>query len=191
MAEFSTRLELLTPVEDELGTTLRFLERPCETSSVLEWFLLQPNPPEVVQMKRGIALLFRSFGPLVFDGLNQLDQKASPVVGFFPPEIHRGVLFSVGEIHFSTRSKAIPQMEKLARQLRKWLQQYPIVAGQGASTNEFDYYLEGSIRNYDSPVFALPSGLQEIKAGRYFVHDDPGDLLALCQKLRLRDVHCE
>ena len=53
--------------------------------------------------------------------------------------------------------------------------------------------LEGSVRNYDPPVFALPSGLDALNSGRYFVdHRDNAYVLdKLCKALRLRGIQCE
>ncbi len=61
------------------------------------------------------------------------------------------------------------------------------------SNGEWSYYLEGSVKNYDPPVFALPSGFRALKAGQYFVaEDDTATRLdELCSSLRLRGIHCE
>lgn len=60
------------------------------------------------------------------------------------------------------------------------------------SANEFDYYLEGSIRNYDPPLYAFPSGLAALTQGQYFVSDDDEAprLESICKALRLRGIDC-
>jgi hypothetical protein len=52
------------------------------------------------------------------------------------------------------------------------------------------YYLEGSVRNFDGDIFALPDAMQALARGQYFVaEEDKGDRLdKLCKALRLRGV---
>jgi len=55
---------------------------------------------------------------------------------------------------------------------------------------DYSYFLEGSVQNHDSDIFALPEGFQQLKHGRYFVSDDDNDSYVepITRKLRLRGV---
>jgi hypothetical protein len=66
-----------------------------------------------------------------------------------------------------------------------------ICSCERASTpGDWDYYLEGSIRNYDDKVFALPSAMDALRRGQYFVADNDDDFVLdkVCKSLRLRGV---
>lgn len=178
-----------------MGTTLRFLEEPGVTSSVLDWFMTLPNPPEVISRTDGSMLHFREFGPLHRRTDGTFDAKKSPLVTLYLPQLHRGALHSVGEVHFlPTPATAIPEIMKVARDFRKWLSGFDLVYdGRRVPTTEFGYYLEGSIQNFDSPIYALPSGWEQLKMGRYFIaHDETAQRVdQICRTLRLRGVACE
>ena len=178
-----------------MGTTLRFLEEPGVTSSVLDWFVTLPDAPEVIMRKDGAMLLFREFGPLHRRTDGTFDAKKSPLVNLFMPQLHRGTLHSVGEVHFlPTPATSIPEIKKVVRDFRKWLSGFDLVYdSRRAPTTEFGYYLEGSIQNFESPIYALPSGWAQLKSGRYFIaHDESERVLErICRTLRLRGVECE
>lgn len=87
--------------------------------------------------------------------------------------------------------KKFPQLVEVNRKFIKWLKQYNLVFTRKADhDNRFDYFLEGSIRNWDSDVYALPLAFDALGKGKYFVnHDDDGHLLdTLCKQLKLRGV---
>jgi hypothetical protein len=179
-----------------VGTTHRYLEDPQGDSLVIGWLrraaldLLEvPVPPD------GVSLYFREFGPLVYSGDGSLDPHRSPMVSVFPPRIRRGILWTIGEVHFlpTPLRKLYPGMEQLNRRFSAWMRQSECVFSKGSSPHsEWAYHLQGSAQTSSSPIFALPSGLDELNLGRYFVARDDSEfqLDGLCKQLRLRGVQC-
>jgi hypothetical protein len=176
------------------GSVFYFVERPCHTSAVLEWFRNLQNCPEEFESERGYTLFFRNLGALQSKEDGSVDHRRSPLVSFFPPRVCRGVLTTVGEVHFLTAPQgSIRGYDAICSSFRRWLGQHEIVYEQlPKPQGDFAYYLEGSIMNIAPVLYALPSGLEELMSGRYFIAegDSHRDLLALCQKLRLRGVDC-
>lgn len=178
-----------------MGTTYRYISDPMTVNPVMTWFRSLPNPPEEVEAPRGVWLYFRSMGSLARANDGSIDVPRSPLVGFFPPRVRRGILWTVGEVHFlSTPLRAtFPALNRTSNSLKKWLETFPcIFSNKRGHPNDWDYYLEGSIRNNDPPVYALTGALEALSQSRYFVSDDDGDFVLdkLCSALRLRDVHC-
>jgi hypothetical protein len=175
-----------------MGTTYRFVTDPREPSEVLAWFRALSAPPVEVDMQHSFVLFFREFGPLAHDTSGAINAKASPIATVVLPRVRRGILWTVGEVHFlaTPLRKRFPALHKVSSAFSKWLSAcsrvYPDENGQ------FNYYLEGSIRNFDSPVFAFESGLAALRAGKYFVADEDNEhvLDNLCRQLRLRGVEC-
>lgn len=177
-----------------MGSTHRFIADPADLSEVLAWFRSLPQAPTETQSDRGTVLYFPAYGPLSFRVDGSIDPNTSPVVTVFLPRVRRGQLWTVGEVHFlaTPLRQKFPALHKLSLSLGKWLSQLDCVYSNKQRDNSFDYYLEGSVRNYDPPVFAFESGLRALKAGRYFVADDDTEqrLDSLCNVLRLRGVDC-
>jgi hypothetical protein len=179
-----------------MGTTHRYLEDPGGDSLVLGWLrtaaldLLEvPVPPH------GVALYFREFGPLVLSDDGTMNPHRSPMVSVFLPRSRRGILWTVGEVHFlaTPLRKLHPGMDKLNRRFSAWLRKFECVfAKQQCPRPEWAYHLEGSAKAYDPPIYALPSGLEALHSGRYFVARDDTEfqLDRLCKQLRLRGVQC-
>lgn len=179
-----------------MGTTHRYLEDPQADSLVLGWLrtaavdLLEvPVPPH------GVSLYFRDFGPLVPAADGRLDPYRSPVVSVFVPRIRRGILWTVGEVHFlpTPLRKLYPGLHKLSRQLGTWMTRFECVFANGHCPRpEWDYQLEGSTKSYDPPIYAVPGGLEALNSGRYFVARDDTEFMLdrLCKQLRLRGIQC-
>jgi hypothetical protein len=162
---------------------------------VLDWFNSLPKPPEITARSDGALLYFREFGPLHRTADGTFDAKKSPLVNLFLPQLHRGALHSVGEVHFlPTPTTSIPEIMKVARDFRKWLSRFELVYdSRRAPKTEFGHYLEGSIQNFGSPIYAVPSGWEELKSGRYFIAHDESEQVVdrISRSLRLRGVACE
>lgn len=179
-----------------MGKTYRFIASPDEPSEVLQWFLKLPNPPHQIQADGCFWLHFEQLGPLVnADAEGFIDPKMSPVATLFLPYKRRGILWTVGEVHFlaTPLRKRFPALHKISSEFEKWLISFECVFSMNPGYNpEWNYYLEGSVRNFDPPVFAFPSGLAALRAGRYFVSDDDTEALLdrLCMSLRHRGIEC-
>lgn len=169
-----------------MGTTLRFLSSIEEASVVLDWFRALPEKPVESPRTDGILFYFRGFGLL------DSDPKKSPLVNVFLPTRKRGVLTSIGEVHFlTTPLTAFPELNKINKRFREWLSRNPCVFSHSPSfRHEWDYFLEGSVRNWDPPIFALPSGMIALENGCYFVaaEDSDSTLDRVCRALELRGV---
>jgi hypothetical protein len=104
------------------------------------------------------------------------------------------VLWTAGEVHFlaTPLRKLYPKLEDVSRRFHKWLTQFDLVFSRRPPVDEWNYYLEGGIRNEDSDVFALPEAMNALRKGQYFVAeaDTPVRLETLCRALRLRGVDC-
>ena len=169
-----------------MGVTHRFLALEDESHIITEWFRSQtPTPVEDVR-EDGVLFFFRDFGPL------NDDDKKSPLVNVFLPLRKRGVLLTCGEVHFlATPVSLFPQLAALNRQFRRWLGQFPCVFSRRPDfEGEWSYYLEGSIRNFDADVYALPEAMDALRSGSYFVsHGDTDWMLEkIVRQLDLRGV---
>jgi len=58
------------------------------------------------------------------------------------------------------------------------------------SGGQWDYYLEGGVRNVSEEIFALPEGMAALERGQYFIWqgDSEGRLDTVLRMLRLRGV---
>ena len=177
-----------------MGTTYRFIEEPEKPSNVLEWFRSLPQPPIEHSRDHGVNFYFQEMGPLEHAANGLIDASKSPVVNVFLPRVKRGVLWTVGEVHFlaSPLRQMFPNLHKISSEFSRWLSTHECVFTNKSSLNQYDYYLEGSVRNYDPPVFALDSGFAAIRAGRYFVAEADSDcrLHEVCRTLALRGIDC-
>jgi len=178
-----------------MGTTYRFLANPSEPSEVIAWYrALAPSPVEV-QGRNGLWLYFKNEGPLIGGDNGEVDPKHSPVVSLFLPRVRRGVMWTVGEVHFlaTPLRKRFPELHKVSSAFSKWLSANECVYSNKPSfKGEWNHFLEGSVMNYDAPVFAFPSGLAALRNGQYFVAEDDtvARLDKLCSSLRLRGIQC-
>ena len=178
-----------------MGTVHRFIECPEATSETLSWFRSRSAPPTEASTDRGYTLYFPECGPLIQGADGRIDPAASPVVNVLVPRIRRGALWTVGEVHFLANPlrERFPALNRISREFSRWLAAHECVYSRRKQRDPFSYYLEGSIRNFDSEIFALASGLRALKEGQYFVADDDTEfrLDAICKALRLRGVECD
>ena len=178
-----------------MGTAYRFVADPAGPSEVVDWFRSLSSPPLEAPAGRGLVLHFQNVGPLSMSADGNIDPKASPLATVFPPRLRRGVLWTVGEVHFlpTPLRKLFPGLHSISVAFSRWLSERDCVFSVDRATDDFSHYLEGSVRNHDQPIFAFPSGLAALRSGRYFVGDDDNEYMLdrLCTALRLRGVTCE
>ena len=177
-----------------MGSTYRFICDPAETSQVSSWFRGLKDPPREVLTDRSTVLLFEGLGPLRRDDDGAVDGKSSPVATLFLPKVRCETLWTVGEVHFlaTPLRKLYPDLYRIATAFSKWISDRECVFSNKRNENPYNYYLEGSVRNYDSPIFVFDSGLSALAKGRYFVSEDDNKVVLdkLCKQLRLRGVEC-
>jgi hypothetical protein len=169
-----------------MGTTYRFLATVEEASSVFDWFRSRPEHPIESSHDAGSLFYFQDFGPL------NSDAKKAPVVNVFMPVRKRGVLTTIGEVHFlTTPLSAFRGLNKVNRQFREWLTENPCVYSRRPDfLHEWDYFLEGSAKYFDPDIHALPAGMTALQHGSYFVAVDDNDFVLdrVCRSLKHRGV---
>jgi hypothetical protein len=169
-----------------MGTTYRFIATVDEASSVLEWFRSLSEQPVESAHDAGALFYFRQFGPV------DADVKKSPLVNVFMPVRRRRVLTTIGEVHFlPTPLSTYASLNRINKRFREWIMQNPCVYSHRPDfVHEWDYFLEGSAKNCDTDIFALPGGLAALKEGSYFVAADDNEwvLDRVCRTLELRGV---
>lgn len=169
-----------------MGTTHRFLATVEEASAVLDWFRSLPELPVETSRDGGSTFYFRDFRPL------ETDANKSPIVNVFLPLRKHGVLTTIGEVHFlATPLSAIPELNKINKRFRAWLANNACVYSHRPDfVHEWDYFLEGSAKNLDSEIFALPGGMAALKQGCYFVAQGDNDVVLdrIGRVLELRGV---
>ena len=121
------------------------------TGAVLDWFRGLPEQPVEGVREDGSLFYFRAFGTL------DSDAKKSPVVNVFLPVRKRGVLMTIGEVHFlATPLSTFPGLNKVNKRFRAWLAENPCVYSHRPNfVHEWDDFLEGSARNWDADIHAL------------------------------------
>jgi hypothetical protein len=169
-----------------MGKTYRFLATVEEASAVLDWFRALPEEPVESVREDGSLFYFRDFSPL------DSDAKKSPVVNVFLPARKRGVLTTIGEVHFlATPLSTFPSLNKINKRFRDWLRECPCVYSHRPDfVHEWDYFLEGSAKNWDSEIYAFPAGMAALQRGSYFVAAEDNDFVLdrVCRELELRGV---
>jgi len=156
-----------------MSVTYCYLAMESECGAVLDWFRKVVGPPRIVATDRGVAMYFENLGSLVgFPG--PIDSKSSPIVTVFVPRRRRGVLLTAGEVHFLATHlrKQFPALDGISQDFGRWLRQFDCVFSRSSRPGEWDYFLEGSLRNFDSEIRALPGAMAALRGGQYFVADD-------------------
>lgn len=176
-----------------MGTTFRFLALGDDLQQVYGWFAALSNPPKLISIRGCQYLHFDSLGGLQ-PSSGPIDPRRSPIASIFVPEQIRSVLWTAGEVHFlaTPLRQTFPELHAISRRFAKWLQRFECVFESTGKDGDFDYYLEGDLRNLDSPIFALPAAFTALRSGQYFTSHDstPESVERLCRSLRLRGVHC-
>lgn len=171
-----------------------FVEEPCQTSEVLQWFRALPSPPEEIASATGYTLYFRAAGPLALNDDGSIDGSRSPVVTVITPSARRAVMWTTGSVHFLPMPVSqFPDVAKIRKHFERWIEGYPLAYDPHINAeNPFAYYLEGSAANRGA-LYGLPSGMAALARGLYFVGHLDNDFVLnrVCRSLRLRGIECE
>lgn len=178
-----------------MGKVYRFLAINEEARMPLDWFAALESMPKIFEVPQGWTVYFDKFGPLKSLDSGEINVKKSPVISIFRPQLKRGILWMAGEIHFlsTPMRRLFPALHLVDKQFHQWLSQFELVFSRRASFNaEWNYYLEGSLRNWDSDLYAFPSAFTALQNGQYFIssHDNDFTLDKICRQLRLRGIEC-
>jgi hypothetical protein len=176
-----------------MASTLRYLAVGDEQRAVATWFEHFSPAPVEVAVNGGTLLWFEAFGPVARLPDGRVDPRSSPFVSLVPAKPRRGILWTAGEVHFLSEHARdrFPRFCRARRAFRVWPVQSRLVFD--GRPGEWDYFLEGSIRNDSASLFALPAAMAALRGGAYFVANDDSDLQldVLCRQLALRGVRCE
>lgn len=181
------------PWQKKVQAYSRFVEAPEAPCSALKWFRDQDLAPNEQVFDWGVALYFSRLGHLHHNSDGSIDTERSPVVAVHVPRVRRRILWTDGEVRFCPLPLGrFPELERLRRSFLQWFEKHPLIYDHHAAGEyEFDYYLEGSTRNW-GPIRAFPSGLAALKNGQYFISrlETNGSLEILRRTLALRGVIC-
>jgi len=158
-----------------------------ETNSLIERVTASEHDVESANVGNSIRFWLRDQGPLE----SALDD--SPVVVVYPPRMISDRLFTLGRFFFPQPqlSKRFPAIAKIRRKIESDLKCATVLWTLGATeSGEFDYYLEGSIRNQLRMVYGMQSSIPYLRQEGYFVLGDESEpfMETLRRKLALRGV---
>jgi hypothetical protein len=117
----------------------------------------------------------------------------SPVVLIDAPRQIANGLWTIGRLTFTPtgcRSR-FPGLYAMLRRVRARLESETVVwSHRSPAEGQFNYFLEGTVRNHDYVLYGFPSALRSLQSGVYFVDCDetPGTMERLRRTLRLRGV---
>jgi hypothetical protein len=176
-----------------VATSYYFVSAPAD-EGVLEWFRTQPEVAVEWPNERRVLLFFSQFGPLAIKPDGEADAYASPLVSVYLPKLRRGVLWTVGEVHFLYKpSKRFSQLETIRKRFQTWISQNEMIWDRAYDGKDgYGFYMEGGIKNIAEKIYAFPAGLAAHEAGQYFIAERDNDFVLdrVCRSLRLRGVDC-
>jgi hypothetical protein len=160
---------------------------PNETSSLVERVTASGHDVESANVGNSIRFWLRDLGPL---GSTLED---SPVVVVYPPRKLSDRLFTLGRFFFPQPelSRRFPAIARIRRKVESDLKGTTVLWTRGATEpGQFDYYLEGSIRNQLRMVYGMHSSIPYLRQEGYFVLGDESEpfMETLRRKLALRGV---
>lgn len=130
---------------------------------------------------------FKDFGEL------GVSLEESPVIQFYPPRKIADHLWTIGRFMFpqSNLQKKYPQLNKIKKTIKEELQRgIQLWNWKHPQEGEFNYYLEGSIKNHDYEIYGMPSSVPYLRKEGYFIEGEEtvGMLDTLRKTLALRGV---
>jgi hypothetical protein len=103
-----------------MAATYYFLSAPND-HGVLDWFRSQTETAEKHSNEVRVLLHYCQFGALAQNADRSFDPSRSPIVSIFFPKVRRGALWTVGEVHFTYKSKEFPALERLRKRFQAWI----------------------------------------------------------------------
>jgi hypothetical protein len=139
---------------------------------VTDWFAALAHAVTVDENADRVLYYFRDMAKEP-PASSVLNQSRMPLVFLTKPQKRLGTLWTDAQVLFTPtpfRSQ-FPHLFKVHKAFGSWLRQFPLVFAQkSGSISDWNYYLEGSIRNYASELYALPNAMKALGKGQYFVH---------------------
>ena len=198
-------IEFVWPTRGVMAERFSFLALEEDFKLVTGWFADVPlevttheNSDRVVYYYRGLAKQ-----PLAINRREDLpepwatlglieDQSQCPLVFINKPQNRRRTLWTDGEVYFTPTPfrRQFPALHRTCKAFASWLGRFDLVFGQkSGAPAQWNYYLEGGIRNFATELFALPQAMAALRRGQYFVHyrDSETRLEMIARTLRLRE----
>jgi hypothetical protein len=179
-----------------MGVQYTFLATGADDQLVTDWFSALDQETTVDTNPERAVYYFRGQAKAPLPAADLIDQESTPLVFHYYSQTRRGSLLTASEVLFtpSPFKSQFPALHRTSQSFAKWLRGFDLVFSQppGIESN-WNYYLEGSIRNYAPQVYALPAAMELLRSGQYFVHrlDTPGRLDSLAKALQLRGFAVE
>jgi hypothetical protein len=179
-----------------MPATYHYLALNTDHQMVVDWFKSLPHEVTVDERADRILLYFRAMAKQSLPLNGTVDQKKSPLVFIQAPTRRRGTLWTSAEVCFSPQPfrSQFPKLHSVSRAFSEWLGRFDMVFSLvDPQISEWDYYLEGGIRNFSDKVFALPEAMRALRSGQYFVHfrDSDSRMSTLAKTLALRGYNTE
>ncbi len=158
-----------------------------ETEILLRHILNSGHDVVKADAPDGTRFWFRDMGPLG----NLIEN--SPIVVFHRPRQLAAKLWSIGRFFFPqpNLSKRFPELDKIRKAISRDISAATLIwTWKEPENGDFNYYLEGSIRNRDYVLYGMSSCLAYLRSEGYFVGGDEteGVLDRLRRSLALRGV---
>jgi len=179
-----------------MTTRYTYLAMENDHQLVADWFAALDEETSINDRADRTVYYFRALANEPLPVAENIDQKKTPLVFVVKPQRYRGSLWTDAEVLFTPTplKSQFPKLHKINQSFAKWLKQFDLVFSQkSGGPTEWNYYLEAGIQNYDAELYALPSAMQALRSGQYFVHHqaNSAQLDTLAQAVRLRGNHVD
>jgi len=166
-----------------------FLALEDDFKLIAAWFGKIPHEVDVNERPDRLIYYYRGLAKQTLTP--DVDQSKAPLVFVIKPQKRRRTLWTDGEVLFTPTPfrRQFPALYQTCQSFAEWLKSFDLVFGQkSGSPSDWNYYLEGGIRNSDAELFALPQAREALRHGQYFVHyrDNEIRLQTVSKALRLR-----
>ena len=167
-----------------MGTIYRFIEEPGIDSEILKWFGVSRGDQSYSQIPDVISLYLREPG----ETTSLKNKNSPPLLDLYLPRVVRNMFWSVGEVHFLPNhpKSQHPELHAIRRSFGDWLKKRECVfPARLNGIHDWDRQFLGSAKDYESPVYALSSGLTGLECGRQFVSIKESDAMLddVCSKI--------
>jgi hypothetical protein len=161
---------------------------------VTEWFGRVPHEVTVSERPDRLIYYYRGLAKQALTA--DVEQSKSPLVFVMKPQNRRRTLWTDGEVLFTPTPfrRQFPALHRVCQSFSEWLRSFDLIFGQkSGAPSDWNYYLEGGIRNSDAELFALPKAMEALRQGQYFVHyrDNQSRVETISKALRLRGYDVE
>ena len=167
-----------------------------DQEQVAEWLNALQEERTVNDRADRTVYYFRGMANEPLPPIEQIDQEKTPLIFNIKPQRVRGTLWTDAEVEFTPvpLKAQFPRLYQIHLEFAKWIKSFDFVFSQKDNRFcEWNYYLEGGIRNFDAELYALPQAMKALRLGQYFVHHRKNvrGLEALAKTLRLRGYAVE